>query len=175
MGLDSRHVFPRLCDWAMSDPRMGKLRIEVLTGVGGEVLEIGFGTGLNLTHYPEHVRRITTVDPNPGLNRLARRRITESGIEITSGFWAANGVPIFRAPHWAEGRYRTSQPPIEEFAPMAAGVQSRFFTMGLARRGDGEWMIVELGDGQVSGLPRKSDADRFHEALSECWPSPPGP
>jgi hypothetical protein len=30
--------------------------------------------GLNLAHYPKHVSRITTVDPNPGMNRLARRR-----------------------------------------------------------------------------------------------------
>ena len=31
-------------------------------------------------------------------------------------------------------------------------------------------MIVEIGDGQVSGLPRKSDADRFYEALARAWP-----
>jgi hypothetical protein len=31
-------------------------------------------------------------------------------------------------------------------------------------------MIVELGDGQVSGLPRESDALRYYEALSERWP-----
>ena len=57
MGLYSRHIFPRLCDWMMSDPRMSRLRHEALAGVGGEVLEIGFGTGLNLPHYPPHVRR----------------------------------------------------------------------------------------------------------------------
>ncbi len=50
MGIYSRHVFPRLCDWAMSDPRMAKLRSEVLADVGGEVLEIGLGTGLNLAN-----------------------------------------------------------------------------------------------------------------------------
>ena len=82
MGFYSRFIFPRLCDWVMGDPRMGKLRSEVLAEVGGEVLEIGFGTGLNLAHYPEHVRRITTVDPNPGMNKLARRRIDDSGIEV---------------------------------------------------------------------------------------------
>ena len=35
---------------------------------------------------------------------------------------------------------------------------------------DGGWTIVELGDGQVSGLPRESDAKRFHGALCERWP-----
>ena len=67
MGVYSREIFPRLCDWVMGDPRMARLRKDLLVDVGGEVLEIGFGTGLNLPHYPAHVRQITTVDPNPGM------------------------------------------------------------------------------------------------------------
>ena len=82
MGLYSRKIFPRLCDWVMSDAEMGKLRSEVLADVEGEILEIGFGTGLNLSHYPTGVGRIKTVDPNPGMTQLARRRIAESGIAV---------------------------------------------------------------------------------------------
>jgi SAM-dependent methyltransferase len=82
MGFYSRFIFPRLCDWVMNDPRMAKLRSEVLADVGGEVLEIGLGTGLNLPYYPEQVRRLTTVDPNPGMNAIARRRVAESGIAV---------------------------------------------------------------------------------------------
>ena len=82
MGFYSRAIFPRLCDWVMSDPSMAKLRSEVLASVDGEVLEIGFGTGLNLAHYPSGLRRITTVDPNSGMGRLARRRIVGSGITV---------------------------------------------------------------------------------------------
>jgi ubiquinone/menaquinone biosynthesis C-methylase UbiE len=82
MGFYSRWIFPRLCDWVMSDSRVAKLRGELLADVGGDVLEIGFGTGLNLPHYPEHVRRITAVDPNPGMGKLARRRIVEIGIAV---------------------------------------------------------------------------------------------
>jgi SAM-dependent methyltransferase len=82
MGFYSRFVFPRLCDCLMGLPALSEHRKRLLADVGGEILEIGFGTGLNLTHYPEHVRRITTVDPNPGMNKLARRRIEASGIEV---------------------------------------------------------------------------------------------
>ena len=57
-----------------------------------------------------------------------------------------------------------------EFADVAAAVRSRFFTMDVARRRDGDWMIVELGDGQVSGLPSEADAGRFYEALARAWP-----
>ena len=94
MGLYARHVFPRLCDWAMSAPRMARLRSEVLAGVGGEVLEIGFGTGLNLPHYPSQVRRITTVDPNPGMGSLARRRIARAAIEVDHRRLGGEALPF---------------------------------------------------------------------------------
>jgi hypothetical protein len=46
--------------------------------------------------------------------------------------------------------------------------------MDVARRRDGGWMIVEVGDGQVSGLPKESDADGFYEALARAWPDASG-
>jgi SAM-dependent methyltransferase len=82
MGFYSRRIFPRICDWSMSDPRMAVLRKEALAGVDGDILEIGFGTGLNLSHYPEHVRKIIAVDPTPGMNRLAEGRVARSGIAV---------------------------------------------------------------------------------------------
>src|SRR3954449_13463063 len=94
MGIYSRIIFPRLCDWVLNDPRMAKLRREALTDVGGEVLEIGFGTGLNLAHYPEHVRRITTVDPNPGMSRLARKRVAESRIAVDHRALGGESLPF---------------------------------------------------------------------------------
>lgn len=96
----------------------------------------------------------------------------KSGMPLTEEwrtFWL-DGVPIDWAPYWDEGADRGSRPPIERFSGVAAAVRSRFYTMDLARRRDGEWMIVEVGDGQVSGLPRESDADRFYEALARAWP-----
>ena len=81
-GFYSRFVFPRLCDCLMGLPALAEQRRAVLADVGGDILEVGFGTGLNLDHYPEHVRRIITVDPNPGMNKMARRRIARSGIEV---------------------------------------------------------------------------------------------
>lgn len=82
MGLYSRLVFPWLCDCLLSQPFLAKYRQELLATVEGDVLEIGFGTGLNLPHYPPHVRRITTVDPNAGTRRRAQRRIQHSGVEV---------------------------------------------------------------------------------------------
>jgi ubiquinone/menaquinone biosynthesis C-methylase UbiE len=82
MGFYSRVVFPRLCDFALNRPFVAKHRQELLRGAAGEVLEIGFGTGLNLPHYPADVRKLTVIDPNPGMHRKAQRRINESGIKV---------------------------------------------------------------------------------------------
>ena len=82
MGLYARHIFPRLCDWSMRNPRIEKLRKETLSGVSGEILEIGFGTVLNLEHYPEHVRHLTAIEPGEGIARFARRRIERSDIDV---------------------------------------------------------------------------------------------
>lgn len=43
---------------------MNDLRPEALSEARGEVLEVGFGTGLNVEHYPLAVRSLTGLDPN---------------------------------------------------------------------------------------------------------------
>jgi hypothetical protein len=100
----------------------------------------------------------------------------KSGMPLTEEyrvFWL-DGFPVFWAPYWAEGGCRGPRPPIEQFAGVAATVRSRFFTMDLAGRRQDGWMIVEIGDGQVSGLPRESDAAPFYEALAQAWPDRSG-
>ena len=52
------------------------------------------------------------------------------------------------------------------FSGMAVA-NSRLFTMDVARTKDGRWMILELGDGQVSGIPERVSADDFYRALRE--------
>jgi ubiquinone/menaquinone biosynthesis C-methylase UbiE len=60
MSLRER-IKPRLLDWAMR--QMDDLRPETLARAQGEVLEVGFGTGLNLRHYTAGVQSLTGVDP----------------------------------------------------------------------------------------------------------------
>ncbi len=54
---------------------------------------IGFGTGLNLPHYPAKVGRITTVDPNPGMHRLAQRRIKKAAFEVDQRVKSGERLP----------------------------------------------------------------------------------
>jgi ubiquinone/menaquinone biosynthesis C-methylase UbiE len=82
VGFYSRVIFPRLCDVILNQPAIAKLRRELLAHAEGRILEIGFGTGLNLPCYPRAVRGITAVDPNPGMHRLASGRIHQTGIDV---------------------------------------------------------------------------------------------
>ncbi len=94
MGFYSNVILPRLLDWSMSDPRMAEQRQALLAEVEGNVLEIGFGTGLNLPHYPDTVQQITTVDPNPGMNKQAQKRIQETQIQVDSRVLNGEKLPM---------------------------------------------------------------------------------
>jgi len=94
MGWYSQVIFPRLCDLFLGTPIVSKLRHELLAEVHGEILEIGFGSGLNLANYPKHIRKITTVDPNAGMNRLAQKRIKKAGIEVEQLVSSCERIPF---------------------------------------------------------------------------------
>lgn len=94
MGFYSRFVFPRLCDFVMRQPRLGRLRRELLSGVGGRVLEIGFGSGLNLPHYPKQVQAIAAVDPNPGMTPLAKERVKHAPVAVDYRILSAERLPF---------------------------------------------------------------------------------
>jgi ubiquinone/menaquinone biosynthesis C-methylase UbiE len=94
MGIYSRLIFPKLCDWAMSTPEFTQLRKKVLADVRGEVLEIGFGTGLNLEHYPKRVRGLTAVEPGAAMSRFAQATIGKSDIVVDLQTQSAEALPF---------------------------------------------------------------------------------
>jgi len=82
MGFYSRRILPRLIDLLMSNPAMHAERALLLRNAHGKTLEVGFGTGLNMPHYPAGTQTLAAIDANPGMSPLARRRIRESGIRV---------------------------------------------------------------------------------------------
>ncbi len=82
MGLYERHILPRVLDYALRRPVLGPQRRELLSLARGDVLEIGFGSGLNLPFYPAGVRRVTAVEPSAGMTRRAAHNIEASGREV---------------------------------------------------------------------------------------------
>jgi SAM-dependent methyltransferase len=94
VGFYSRVIFPRLCDWLLNQPPVAEQRNRLLSEAAGEILEIGFGTGLNLPHYPRAVTKITAIDPNPGMHRQAQPRIKASGISVAQHVIGGERLPF---------------------------------------------------------------------------------
>ncbi|MFI5804913.1 ATP-grasp domain-containing protein [Streptomyces sp. NPDC051561] len=61
---------------------------------------------------------------------------------------------------------RLPEPDLSAVRPAVRTLGGRWVTTDLALRADGEWRVVEVGDGQVSGLPTDADADRLFGMLS---------
>lgn len=71
-GFYARRIFPWLNDRLTHDAQLEALREETLQPARGMVVEIGFGTGANLRHYPIAVTRVIGIEPNDGMIRRAR-------------------------------------------------------------------------------------------------------
>ncbi len=67
--------------------------------------------------------------------------------------------------YWEEGEYSFTKPEIKEFEEIAKGVKSNFFSMDIARQKNGALIIIELGDGQVAGLPDSVNKYEFYKML----------
>jgi hypothetical protein len=74
-------------------------------------------------------------------------------------------IQIFK--YWDEGDYGDTTPDLDKFKEVGKKVKSNFFTMDIAKKKDGGWIIMELGDGQVSGLPDNADKNSFYKALKD--------
>lgn len=93
MGFYGNWVFPRLMNKLMSSKETGVRREKLLAGLSGEVLEIGFGTGLNLPHYPKEVKQVHSIDPNPGMKKLAAKQIEASEIIVEMQTLSGENLP----------------------------------------------------------------------------------
>lgn len=69
-------------------------RRRTLARAHGRILEIGFGTGRNLPHYPPTVQRIEAIDPDADLDRYSRPRIAASPIAVDFHHLDAEHLPF---------------------------------------------------------------------------------
>ena len=83
MGIYQRYLLPRVVQCACASPVVERQRAKVVPQAQGEVLEIGFGSGLNLPHYRrEQVTRLWALEPSPEMRALAAGRVAASGLDL---------------------------------------------------------------------------------------------
>jgi Methylase involved in ubiquinone/menaquinone biosynthesis len=73
---------------------MAGLRAELLTGLAGEVVEIGAGNGKNFAHYPRAVTGVVAVEPEPYLRGLATEAATAASVPVTVRAGTAERLPL---------------------------------------------------------------------------------
>lgn len=76
-------VLPRLINLACGSRPTRKQREKIVPRATGDVLEIGFGSGLNLPFYDRgKVRHIWGLEPSEGMRRLSRGPIGKSELDV---------------------------------------------------------------------------------------------
>jgi ubiquinone/menaquinone biosynthesis C-methylase UbiE len=82
MGFYADHVLPRLVNLMLGTKEFAGVRREACEGLHGDVVELGFGSGLNLPYLPEAVNGVWTVEPSETAMRLADNRIAASPVVV---------------------------------------------------------------------------------------------
>ena len=76
-------LLPKLTDLACGARPARKQRQKIVPRATGDVLEIGFGSGLNLPYYDRaNVRRVWGLEPSEGMRRLAAKRIDKADLDL---------------------------------------------------------------------------------------------
>lgn len=83
MGIYSRHILPRMLDKACGMSPITKQRAKIVPQSFGTVLEIGFGSGLNLAHLsPARVTKVLAVEPDEHIWKRSQSRRAASPVPV---------------------------------------------------------------------------------------------
>lgn len=82
MGYYENQILPRLIDVVLSRQQFSEVRSRVTAGLEGDVVEVGFGSGLNVPHYPSEINKLKAIDPATLGRKLAAKRVANSPVDI---------------------------------------------------------------------------------------------
>ena len=94
MGLYAEQILPRIVDVVCNMKEAQPQRLRVCEKLSGEVLEIGFGSGLNVPYYPTAVTEVTAVEPADVSWKLAGKRLLETSIPVQRAGLDAQTLPF---------------------------------------------------------------------------------
>jgi ubiquinone/menaquinone biosynthesis C-methylase UbiE len=149
-----RHVLPRFLDWAMR--QVNDARAPTLADARGEVLEVGFGTGLNLKHYPDTVARLVAVDPMVALDARVNARIAKAPFPVERHALRAEGGLPFDAARFDRVVMTWTLCSIAEPGPALA-------EMRRVLKPDGRLLFIEHG---IAADPRTA---RWQRRITPLW------
>ena len=95
MGFYAERILPHMIDLACSAKPARKQRNKIVPLATGDVLEIGFGSGLNLPFYDRNrVRRIWGLEPSEGMRRKAAPQVASSDLDVEFIDLSAEEIPL---------------------------------------------------------------------------------
>jgi len=94
MGIYVEHVLPRIINVACGLKGAQPLRRRVCEGLEGDVVEIGFGSGLNVPFYPEAVKRVAAVEPADVGWKLAEKRLRAASVPVERSGLDGQSLPF---------------------------------------------------------------------------------
>jgi SAM-dependent methyltransferase len=94
MGFYGEHVLPRIVDVACGLKGVEPLRRRACEGLEGDVVEIGFGSGLNVPFYPPAVTRVAAVEPADTGWKLADKRLRATRVPVERSGLDGQSLPF---------------------------------------------------------------------------------
>jgi ubiquinone/menaquinone biosynthesis C-methylase UbiE len=94
MGSYERRVLPRILNIACGTKTVEPLRRRVCEGLAGGIVEIGFGSGLNIPFYPAAVTRVAAVEPSDLNWQLAGQRLKAASVPVQRSGLDGQSLPF---------------------------------------------------------------------------------
>ncbi len=94
MPFYKEQVVPRLVALTCGASALSALRARTASGLSGRVVEIGFGSGFNIPHFPADVDRVLAVEPSATAWRMASRRVAASPVPVEQVGLDGQSLPL---------------------------------------------------------------------------------